>query len=130
MGRTYQGGAAKPPRGRAPAGATAQLTAMPKRRKLNPAFKRLLAREFPEMEIDEVVKLLDMGLLRLKKVRCAAVSRNPPRPCSAMAIPNGKGLCRNHGGLSTRPSEEGRKRISAAQKARWAKLRAERGKEA
>jgi hypothetical protein len=98
---------------------------MPKRRKLNPAFKRLLAREFPDMQLDEVVKLLDMGLLRLKKVRCAAMSRNPPRPCRAQALANG--LCRNHGGLSTRPSEEGRKRISEYQKARWARLRAERG---
>jgi hypothetical protein len=52
-----------------------EAAGMPKR-KLNPAFKRLLIREFPAMELDEVVKLLDMGLLRLKKVRCAAMSRN------------------------------------------------------
>lgn len=98
---------------------------MPKRR-LNPAFKRLLAREFPDMKLDDLIKLLDMGLLRLKRVRCAAWSRNPPRPCAAMAL--GNGLCRNHGGLSTRPSDAGRKRISEYQTARWAKWRAERGR--
>jgi hypothetical protein len=100
---------------------------MPKRRKLNPAFKRLLIREFPDMELDEVIKLLDMGLLRLKKVRCAAHSRNPRRPCAAQALilPDGstKGVCRNHGALTTRQSDEGRKRISEYQKARWAKWR-------
>ena len=96
---------------------------MPKR-KLNPAFKRLLAREFPDLELNEVIKLLEMGLLRLKRVRCAAHSRKPRRPCAAMALSNG--LCRNHGGLSTRPSEEGRKRISEYQKARWTKWREER----
>jgi hypothetical protein len=93
-------------------------------RKLNPAFKRLLEREFPDLELDEIVKLLNIGLLRLKRVRCAAWSRNPRRPCAAQALANG--LCRNHGGLSTRPSEEGRKRISDFQKARWAKWREER----
>jgi hypothetical protein len=100
---------------------------MPKR-KLNPALKRLLLREFPDIELDEAVKLLDMGLLRLKRVRCAAMSRNPPRPCAAMALANG--LCPNHGGQSTRPSEEGRKRISEYQKARWAKWREENGRPA
>ena len=55
---------------------------MPKR-KINPALKRLLLREFPDIALDEAIKLLDMGLLRLKRVRCAAVSRNRPRPCSA-----------------------------------------------
>jgi hypothetical protein len=96
-------------------------------RTITPAFRRLLARQFPDMELGEVVKLLDMGLLRLKRVRCAAMSRNPPRPCAAMAIP-GKAVCRNHGGLSFGPSEKGRKRISAFQKARWAKWREENGR--
>ncbi len=97
-------------------------------RKLNPALKRLLVREFPDMGLDEILKLLEMGLLRLKKVRCAAHSRNPPRPCAAQAI--NRGLCRNHGAFGGRQSEEGRKRISEYQKARWAKWRAEHGKDA
>ena len=99
------------------------------KRKLNPAFKRLLAREFPEWDLDEVVKLLDMGLLRLKKVRCAGNSRNPRRPCRAQALflsPGTRGLCRNHGGIPK--SEAGRKAISDAQKRRWARWRAERAK--
>jgi hypothetical protein len=101
---------------------------MPKRN-LTPAFKRLLARQFPDMDLAEVIRLLDMGLLRLKRVRCAAMSRNPPRPCAAHAIP-GKAVCRNHGGLSAGQTKEGRKRISAYQKARWAKWREENGRAA
>ncbi len=96
---------------------------MPKR-KLNPAFKRLLAREFPEIELDEVLKLLDIGLLRLKKVRCAAWSRKPRRPCAAQALflsDGTRGLCRHHGGIPK--SDAGRKAISDAQKRRWAKWR-------
>ena len=94
------------------------------KRKVNPALKRLLAREFPSMQFDEAIKLLDMGLLRLKRMRCAAWSRNPRRPCAAQALSNG--LCRNHGGVPK--SEAGRNAISDAQKRRWAKWRAERGK--
>ena len=97
-------------------------------RNLTPNFRRLLIREFPDM-VDEVIKLLDMGLLRLKRVRCTAMSRNPHRPCAAMTIP-GKGVCRNHGGLSRWQSEEGRHRISEYQKARWAKWREENGRPA
>ncbi len=96
------------------------------KRKLNPAFKRLLAREFPDWEFDEVVKLLDMGLLRLKRVRCAAHSRSPRRPCAAQALflsEGTSGLCRNHGGIPK--SEAGRKAISDAQKRRWNKWREE-----
>jgi hypothetical protein len=96
-------------------------------RNVTPAFRRLLKREFPAMKLGEVMKLLDMGLLRLKRVRCAAMSRNPPRPCAAMAIP-GKAVCRNHGGLSRGQTEEGRRRISEFQKARWAKWREENGR--
>src|SRR5262249_40214524 len=102
---------------------TERNNAMPKRRKLNPAFERLLMREFPDMELDEVVKLLDMGLLRLKKVRCAAMSRKPTRPCSAsLFLSDGtRGLCRHHGGI---PKTEARlKAISEAQKRRWVKCR-------
>ena len=104
---------------------------MPKRRKINPALKRLLLREFPDIALDEVLKLLDMGLLRLKRVRCAAMSRKPTRPCSAKALflsPGTSGLCRHHGGIPK--SEAGRKAISEAQKRRWAKWRAEHGRDA
>ena len=100
---------------------------MPKaKRKLNPALKRVLLREFPDMEFGTVLRLLDLGLLNLRKVRCGAWSRNPRRPCGAHAI--SRGLCRNHGALSEGPSEEGRKRISEYQKARWAKWRAQHGR--
>jgi hypothetical protein len=94
------------------------------KRKLNPAFRRLLAREFPQMELEEVLNLLDMGLLRLKKVRCAAWSRKPRRPCRAQALflsDGTRGLCRHHGGIPK--SAAGRKAISDAQKRRWAKWR-------
>ena len=101
--------------------------AMPKRRKINPALKRLLIREFPDIELDEVIKLLDMGLLRLKRVRCAAFSRNPRRPCAAQALflsPGTSELCRHHGGI---PKSEAGRKASDAQKRRWAKWRAEGG---
>ena len=46
---------------------------MPKRRKINPALKRLL--RFPDDS--EAIKLLDMGLLRLKRMR---VRGDVPQP--------------------------------------------------
>ncbi len=100
-------------------------------RKLNPALKRLLVREFPDIEFDLVVRMLTMGLLNLKKMRCAGHSRNPRRPCGAHALflsDGTGGLCRNHGGVPK--SQAGRKAISDAQKRRWAKWRAEHGRPA
>lgn len=98
---------------------------MPKR-KLNPALKRLIAREWPDIDLDTAIRLLDMGLMRVKRVRCAAMSRKPTRPCAAQALANG--LCKNHGGAQK--SELGLKNISEGQKRRWAKWRAENGRTA
>jgi hypothetical protein len=98
-------------------------------RNVTPAFRRLLKREFPELDFKTILRLMRMGLLRLPKhVRCGAWAKSRGRPCLAQAIPNGTGRCRNHGGLSTGcKSELGRSRISEAQKVRWAKWREERG---
>lgn len=60
-----------------------------------------------------------------REIRCEAIARSTGRPCRAMALRNGR--CRNHGGCSTGPrTEEGRRRISEAQKARHARRRAEK----
>ena len=99
-------------------------------RNLTPAFRRLLKRTFPDMETKTVLRLMRIGLLRLPKhARCGAWAKSRGRPCLAQAIPNGTGRCRNHGGLSTgHKTEAGRKRISEAQKRRWAKWREEHGR--
>jgi transcriptional regulator with XRE-family HTH domain len=60
-----------------------------------------------------------------KEVRCEAKTR-AGTPCRHLARPNGR--CRLHGGLSTGPkSAEGRARIAAAQRARWAAARVTTG---
>ena len=98
-------------------------------RNITPAFRLLLKRTFPDMEFKVVIRPMRMGLLRLPKhARCGAWARTKGRPCIAQAIPNGTGRCRHHGGCSSGcKSEAGRQRISEAQKARWARWRAERG---
>ncbi len=54
---------------------------------------------------------------------CGARTRKGT-PCRGMALANGR--CRFHGGLSTGPRTlEGRARIAAAQRKRWAKTRGE-----
>ena len=59
--------------------------------------------------------------------RCCAHSRANGRPCAAKAMKNGR--CRNHGGMSTGvKTQEGRERISAAQKRRWEAWRAANGR--
>jgi len=56
--------------------------------------------------------------------RCGALTRRGTR-CSRKARPNGR--CPTHGGLSTGPrTAEGRKRIAAAQVARWQRWREQR----
>ena len=55
------------------------------------------------------------------KQLCGARTRRHT-PCRGMALANGR--CRFHGGLSTGPrTSEGRARIAAAQRKRWAKTR-------
>ncbi|MEQ8246198.1 MAG: HGGxSTG domain-containing protein [Alphaproteobacteria bacterium] len=54
--------------------------------------------------------------------KCGARRKYDGQPCQAPARANGR--CKLHGGLSTGPAtEEGRRRISEAQKARWARFR-------
>ena len=56
------------------------------------------------------------------KRRCGAQTRKGG-PCKAQRLP-GKTRCRFHGGMSTGPrTPEGRERIAAAQRRRWAKWR-------
>jgi hypothetical protein len=56
-------------------------------------------------------------LPRWSRPRCEAKTR-AGSPCQAQALSNGR--CVKHGGLSTGPiTEEGRRRISEAQKRRW-----------
>ena len=58
--------------------------------------------------------------------RCQATTRRGT-PCMRKALKNGR--CPNHGGLSTGPkTEAGRKRISKAQRRRWAAWRHQRDK--
>lgn len=54
---------------------------------------------------------------------CGARTRLDGHPCKRKALINGR--CPNHGGMSTGPkTAEGLARISAAQKARWQRIRA------
>ena len=59
----------------------------------------------------------------LQRPYCGAITRNQ-FSCQQRVVP-GKARCRFHGGHSTGPkTEEGRKRISEAQKLRWKRFRA------
>jgi hypothetical protein len=61
------------------------------------------------------------------RLRCCAMTR-AGRPCVRLPV-EGKRRCRNHGGCSTGPrTKAGRRRIAAAQRARWARWREERGR--
>lgn len=56
---------------------------------------------------------------RAERPRCGARTR-AGAPCQCRIVP-GKRRCRMHGGLSTGPrTEDGKARISAAQRRRWA----------
>ena len=58
------------------------------------------------------------------KIRCGARRKRDGQPCQCPVEP-GRRRCRFHGGLSTGPKTmEGRDRIAAAQRARWARWRA------
>jgi hypothetical protein len=59
---------------------------------------------------------------------CCGARTRANRPCQAPAVADGL-RCRMHGGASTGPrTEQGKAAVSAAQKARWAKWREERGR--
>lgn len=67
--------------------------------------------------------IIEVHPLRPDDKRCKALNRKGER-CKAKAI-NGRGVCRNHGGLSTGPkSEAGKERIRQAQIKRWSEYRA------
>lgn len=58
------------------------------------------------------------------KLRCGARTRRGTA-CKRKVLPNGR--CPNHGGRSTGPkTKAGRQRIAQAQRARWARWRAQR----
>jgi hypothetical protein len=93
--------------------------------KVTRSLRRVMREVFPDLEIKEAFRLLEMGLLRIpKRLRCGAYARSTGQPCNAQAIP-GAYRCKNHGGAPK--SAAGAKAISDAQKRRWAKWRAERG---
>ena len=58
--------------------------------------------------------------MRRNRPRCEARTRRGT-PCQAQGRGRG-GRCRLHGGASTGPTAEGRRRISEFQKARWARV--------
>lgn len=73
-----------------------------------------------------VRKLSRARVQRWRKTQCGAMTRKG-EPCKARPAEVGGKRCRFHGGLSTGPkSEEGRARIAAAQRKRWAVYRAKR----
>ena len=95
--------------------------------RVSPTLRRVVREVFPDFEMKEALRLLEMGLLRIpKNLRCGAHARSTGEPCGRKALANGR--CPNHGGLSTGPTEAGRNRISAFQKSRWAKWREENGR--
>ena len=60
---------------------------------------------------------------------CGAHARSTGKPCQASVVP-GRTRYRGHGGLSTGPrTSEGKKRISDAQKRRWAAYRKKKADE-
>jgi hypothetical protein len=87
------------------------------------ALKRVVRQVFPDMEMQEALRYLEMGLLRIpKRLRCGAYARSTGQPCKAQAIP-GPYRCKNHGGAPK--TEQGRQRIIEGQRRRWAKWREE-----
>ena len=101
-------------------------TIMQKPKRLSPTLRRVLLSQFPDMPLKQVVRLFEMGLLKIPKhLRCGAYARSTGQPCKAQAIP-GTYRCKNHGGAPK--SEQGRQAIIEGQKRRWARWNAERGK--
>ena len=61
--------------------------------------------------------------MRKKRFCGARTRRGTPCQCKAIETKRGAWRCRLHGGLSTGPkTAEGRARIAAAQRARWARV--------
>jgi hypothetical protein len=94
--------------------------------KVTRSLRRVVREVFPDFEMKEALRLLEMGLLRIPKhLRCGAHARSTGQPCKAQAIP-GTFRCKNHGGALK--SAAGAKAISEAQNRRWARWRAEQAK--
>ncbi len=92
--------------------------------KVTPALRRVVREVFPDFEMKEALRLLEIGLLRIpKNRRCGAHARSTGKPCKAQAIP-GTWRCKNHGGAPK--SESGRQNIIDGQRRRWARWKAER----
>ena len=67
-------------------------------------------------------EMIILGSKEMKRI-CGANARSTGKPCHAPRV-SGKRRCKLHGGLSSGPrTPEGRKRISDAQKRRWAAYR-------
>ena len=65
--------------------------------KVTRSLRRVVHQVFPDIEIREALRLLEMGLLRIpKRLRCGAYARSTGQPCKAQAIP-GAYRCKNHG---------------------------------
>ena len=92
--------------------------------KVTPTLRRVVREVFPDFEMKEALRLLEMGLLRIpKNLRCGAHARSTGKPCKAQAIP-GTWRCKNHGGAPK--SEIGRRNIIEGQRRRWERWRASR----
>jgi hypothetical protein len=88
------------------------------------SVRQVVREVFPDFEMKEALRLLEMGLLRIpKNLRCGAHARSTGKPCKAQAIP-GTWRCKNHGGAPK--SEAGRQNIIEGQRRRWERWRAER----
>ena len=76
-------------------------------------------------QTDDIVPtriVLEASTARITQT-CGARTRLDGHPCKRKALANGR--CPNHGGMSSGPkTPEGLARISAAQKARWQRIRA------
>ena len=89
--------------------------------KVTRGLRRVVRQVFPDIEMQEALRFLEMGLLRIpKNLRCGAYARSTGQPCKAKAI-HGTWRCKNHGGAPK--SEQGRQNIIKGQKRRWAKWR-------
>jgi hypothetical protein len=98
---------------------------MSKKNVFDDARRRNLAKWLPKHAIEGTLLTLgDPPKGFRRQFLCEAHARTTGRPCRAHALQNGR--CKLHGGMSTGPRTlEGRARIAAAQRKRWAKRRAE-----
>lgn len=85
-----------------------------------------LEREFQAIVARELIRMQEREAERAarRRVRCEAKTTRKGTPCKNMSEP-GRRRCKHHGGRSTGPkTAEGKARIAEAQRARWARWRA------